>query len=261
MVHHVRVRAMYTRSWGLKTKREPCGMDGSSTRKQRYRTRNTVSTSSPRARRPGPRPRPRPARRLLKMRRSLSLSLGTRTASDRGAGAGRPRVSVASASSADSCASLPPLKHGQHYALDRPYEAYHHQRRKGDAPKPEREPALRSRWSASTLPSVQSTFHSVSTHPRSTHPTFPHTPLNAKTKPFVFPFTRMRRTLAPPTPSQSKPRPRPMGSVTVLAPPPRKACAQSLLTGLWSSYSPSRASSAGEHHSPQISVSVSGACA
>ncbi|KAJ6572323.1 hypothetical protein B0H19DRAFT_1373134 [Mycena capillaripes] len=174
----------------------------------------------------------------------------------------RPRVSIESASSAESCLSYALSKHGQHDTLDLPYGAHHHQYRNGDA--------LRSRWSASTLSSVQSTSHSASTHPRSANSTLPHTPPKTKAKPFVFPFTRTRRTPAPPTPSQSKPRPRPMGSVTVLAPPTPKTRAQTFnyhdgggeegylrtSTDSWSSYLPSRTLSAGGHHSPQSSVSV-----
>ncbi|KAJ6481307.1 hypothetical protein C8R47DRAFT_1135351 [Mycena vitilis] len=81
--------------------------------------------------------------------------------------------------------------------------------------------ALRSRWSASTLASVQSS----SAHSNSTRG-------NGRTKPFGFTFGRRKADSAnanakpKPTPraiqrGPPKPVPRPMGSVTVLRPPPK----------------------------------------
>ncbi|KAJ6529390.1 hypothetical protein B0H19DRAFT_1385026 [Mycena capillaripes] len=140
-----------------------------------------------------------------------------------GSGGRGARVCLSSLRHPQSYLSYAPSKHGQHDALNRPYEAHHHQRRKGGAPGRKPEPALRSRWSASMPSSVQSTSHSTSKHARPLREFRPSPgpcPATTKTGPFVFPFTRTLRTLASPTPSQSKPRPRPMGSVMVLASPP-----------------------------------------
>ncbi|KAJ7670651.1 hypothetical protein DFH06DRAFT_1468449 [Mycena polygramma] len=75
--------------------------------------------------------------------------------------------------------------------------------------------ALRSRWSASTLASVQSS----SAHSNSMR-------ANGRTKPFAFTFGRRKADTAnakskPTQRGPPKPVPRPMGSVTVLRPPPK----------------------------------------